>query len=105
MTPTPKKPKAPRVSRKLVAGVRLKLGLTIEDFADALGVHPSTVYRWEASTKSTIRASVARLITALDSRPNEDLAALGAEIKAACHVGNKLKAARLLLDTASGVSL
>mgnify|MGYP001561541340 CR=1 FL=1 len=101
MTITPKKPKAPRISGKLVVAVRLKMGLTIEDFADTLGVHPSTVYRWEAATRSTTKAAIVRLISALGQCSDDYLAALGGDIQAACHAGNKLKAARLLLDGAS----
>jgi DNA-binding transcriptional regulator YiaG len=100
-TPTPRKPKGARVSGKTVSRVREQLGLSIGDFADALGVHLSTIYRWEASAKAVVRAATVQLVFALNKRSSEDLRLLGNAIARACQAKDKLEASRLLLNTAA----
>ncbi len=99
--PLIKKPKPSRVSRKLVITTRTRLGLTIDDFATALGVHPATVYRWEAEPKVVIRATVARLILCLSERTDADLQHLGAAVIKTCLAGKPIAASRLLFDAAT----
>lgn len=49
--------------------VRMRLNLTQQEYADALGVGLRSVVRWEAAPETPIAASVARAATALEPPP------------------------------------
>lgn len=101
MTPTPKRPKPTRVSGKTLSSLRGRLALSIDDFADAIGVHASSVYRWEAEAWPQLRRGTVELIKALAKVKAANLLILGQRIAAACAKGHRLEASQLLLTAAT----
>ncbi|MBN8525000.1 MAG: hypothetical protein J0M02_06680 [Planctomycetes bacterium] len=59
-----------------ILGLRTKLGMSIQQFSQLLGVHHSTAYRWEqAGTKAVVLDSLQeRVLTHLEQRLAEQTA-------------------------------
>lgn len=72
------------LSGPAIQAVREQLGLTVELFAAALGVHKSSVYRWEAARRRRphLRRQVRQVLQALIARDAAVLRDLGAQVRA-----------------------
>lgn len=70
------------LSGPAIQAVREQLGLTVELFAAALGVHKSSVYRWEAARRRRphLRRQVRQVLQALIARDAAVLRDLGAQV-------------------------
>jgi transcriptional regulator with XRE-family HTH domain len=88
-----------------VSRVREALGLSVAEFSTVLGVHPSSVHRWEAAGKTEvpIEGVAWPVVSALRFRMNDDGAArrnaakAGEAVAAALITGGILIALGLLL--------
>lgn len=97
---------AVRIRGSEVKNIRSTLGLNASQFATVLGVHASTVHRWEAQGEGTweVDGVPANVLIALRERlRNDDRAAkqasgLGNEIVAALGVGGALVGLAILLS-------
>jgi transcriptional regulator with XRE-family HTH domain len=71
------------LSGPAIQTVREQLGLSVEQFAAALGVHKSSVYRWEATRRRRphLRPQVQQVLQALVTCDVPALRSLGAQIK------------------------
>ncbi len=93
------------VQGKEVRFVRDKIGLTVAQFAAVLGVHSSTVNRWESAGSQTVPIDgvAANLLTALRQRlsgnpaPEQDLDETRDAVLAALAVGGALIALGVLI--------
>jgi uncharacterized Zn finger protein/DNA-binding transcriptional regulator YiaG len=64
-----KKRSASRMTGKSVARLRKKLGMSVAEFAEFVGVSPASVYRWESETgRLCLRARTSELLVALKGR-------------------------------------
>lgn len=87
-----------------VRRIRVSLGLEPARFAQLLGVHPSTLYRWEQAEASTVRVEPLQLqlLTALDQRVSvrspQETTDLGEAIVTGLLVGGSLFALYKLLE-------
>lgn len=87
-----------RLSGKAIATVRERMGLSVADFAAALGVSLASAYRWEATSWPKLRPTPAALVTALAAMSDDALKTLGQEITHAIAGGGPFGASRLVLD-------
>lgn len=85
-----------------IAAVRTALGLNAFAFAAALGVHVSSVFRWEAAKAPVIDPLQRDILTRLVALPPRQLRSAGKvagpQITAALLKGGTLSAFRRLLD-------
>lgn len=72
------------LSGPAIQAVREQLGLTVELFAAALGVHKSSVYRWEAARRRRphLRPQVRQVLQALVALDAAALRSLGVQVRA-----------------------
>ena len=86
------------LSGPAIQAVREQLGLTVETFATALGVHKSSVYRWEAARRRRphLRRQVRQVLEALTNCDAVALRSLGAQVKAVVET-DAMAAMRLLI--------
>lgn len=86
-----------------VRRIRNALGLSVIQFATVLGVHPSTVHRWEAAKKSPvpIEGVAWTVMSALRERVLVERAARAKVIQAGQDVSSKLAAGGVLLALAA----
>lgn len=91
-----------------VRALRTRLGLTARQLSELLGVHPSTVHRWEMARNNErslkIEPLQLRLVMVLsqeyDKRTDEDRAALSSTLGHELAVGGGLRAIYALLRVA-----
>ena len=85
--------------------VREQLGLTVEQLAAALGVHKSSVYRWEATRRRRphLRPQVQQMIGVLVGLDAAALRSLGAQIRAVPD-SDPMAAMRILLGVTAAVA-
>lgn len=76
-----------RITGRAITRLREALELDIPTFADAFGVHASSVYRWEAATSPALRGHTRREILALTAV--DDPRAVGAAIRLASNAGGR----------------
>jgi len=85
-----------------IAAIRGALGLSAAQFAQVLGVHPSSVHRWEAVGKEsvTVDGVAANLLVALaqDIKKRRDAAKVGEAIGQALMIGGTLIALGVLVN-------
>ena len=85
---------------------RVSLGLTASRFATVLGVHPSTVHRWESAGQATVPVEGIPLnvLLALQQRvahtPSKEASDLGRRVAEALLVGGALAGLVLLIGFA-----
>jgi transcriptional regulator with XRE-family HTH domain len=82
-----------------VRSIRNALGLTMAQFAHVLGVHPSTVQRWEltGANRVTVEGVPLTVLTALRARVLEQANGLRAAANAGQDVSTKLATGGVLL--------
>lgn len=93
-----------------IRGVRRALDLSVSRFATVLGVHPSTVFRWEAAGDGQVSVEGVpwNVLTALRQRlldeglDQEEVRAKGREVSQALVIGGVLLALGLLIAFARG---
>lgn len=85
-----------------IAAIRGALGLSAAQFAQVLGVHPSSVHRWEASGGQAVSVDgvAANLLVALalDVKNRRDAAKVGDAIGQALMIGGTLIALGILVN-------
>lgn len=99
----PRGPKSPkRVNGLTTLRVRSRLYLNVQQFSTALGLHPSTVYRWEVQAAAAhVRPQPAAIIAKLHDLDDDALKALGVAVRAAIDAGQAMRATQLLLNAAA----
>jgi transcriptional regulator with XRE-family HTH domain len=88
-----------------VRAIRDALGLTGTEFATILGVHQSTIYRWEgASAAVPVEQLQAQLLSVLQVAINDgrDMPMFAEKLRAAMVQGNGLHALLVLLQETIG---
>jgi hypothetical protein len=75
--------KRARITGKQIAGLRARMYLNVQEFAGALGVHASSVYRWEATARPALRPSMQAIIERLLKLDDDHLKLAGEAIKLA----------------------
>ena len=93
------------LSGPAIQAVRERLGLTVELFAAALGVHKASVYRWEAARRRRprLRPQVRQVLHALAWLDADALRSLGAQVRAAPD-GDPMAAMRILFSVTAAPS-
>lgn len=86
-----------------ISDIRSSFGLSATQFAQVLGVHPSTVHRWESAGPQSVPVDgvAANLLIALRQRPllsDREGAQVGDRIAQALIVGGALVALAALIE-------
>lgn len=90
-------------SGSAIQAAREKLGLTVEQLAAALGVHKSSVYRWEAARRPHLRRQVQQMIQALVVCDAGTLRSLGAQVRAVVDT-DPMAGTRILLNATAAAA-
>lgn len=105
-TPKVPRPTNPRrVNGRTVQRVRSRMYLNVQEFAVAIGVHQSSVYRWEVQAAAArVRPTQAAIVAKLHDLSLDQLKALGDDVRRECAAGRQSHVMHIVLAATAPAS-